>query len=72
MMRDAIAPNASQLIDALDQLTAARALLDLVCMAHRTSLDDDGRAVSAGCEEVASRLCSAIKLIEMVREGDVA
>lgn len=56
----------SQILDALDELTRARDLVQLLEMTTRHLPDDDQRALASGCEAALIRINAGLELLASV------
>lgn len=64
------APEVSALLDAIDQLSDVRDMLELLAMAHRYHVDcEERKAVAAGCHHAQEALRAARENLELVRAG---
>ncbi|MCL4068776.1 hypothetical protein M3484_19620 [Pseudomonas sp. GX19020] len=59
----------SQVLDALDELTRARDLVQLLEMTTRHDPDDDRKALASGCEAALIRLNAGLALLKPAAEG---
>ena len=60
----------AEILDALDELTRARDLVQLIEMTTRYMPDDDRKALASGCEEALIRLNAGLaKLYDAQKRG---
>lgn len=70
MTGEKVAPEVSALLDAIDQLSDVRDMLELLAMAHRYHVDcEERKAVAAGCFHAQEALRAATENLNLVRVG---
>lgn len=54
----------NHILDARDEIEAARDLVELIAMTTRNNPDEDQRAISAGCQAILTRISTAAELLK--------
>lgn len=54
----------NHILDARDEIEAARDLVELIAMTTRNNPDEDQRAISAGCQAILARISAAAELLK--------